>query len=252
LALPPQDGAPSKKEQVLQLAQEDPFLRVEEIARRVGTTAPYVRTILSEGRISLGRLRKSYARAMERRLKGTDNSVPEQSTVGTLDAFDVRLAHLGPPQFCEVDAYDAKRLANEWNLSGGPSFSCMSRWQQTDDGVECLHRVITSLEIVVGPGGAHTDRRLGGYLRLEPDVQVGCGKMTIEIEPADALVSHALQIGMSAPVMSVRRGLVVDGEVVALEEFVFRMGDIRLVVGNDSVGIEPRRSVAEDLAFGGG
>ena len=60
--------AKSTKEKVIHLAQTDPFLTVEQLAQRSETTPRYVRTILSEARISLAQLRKEYARSMERRL----------------------------------------------------------------------------------------------------------------------------------------------------------------------------------------
>lgn len=62
------DGEGSKKERVVRLAQADPFLSVEEIARLVGTTSRYVRTTLSEAGITLTDLRRRFADDMRRRL----------------------------------------------------------------------------------------------------------------------------------------------------------------------------------------
>lgn len=64
--------AGSTKEKVIHLAQSDPFLTVEQLAQQCHTTPRYVRTILSEARISLSQLRKEYARSMERRLAEQD------------------------------------------------------------------------------------------------------------------------------------------------------------------------------------
>lgn len=62
--------ADTKRSQIVALARRDPFLRIEEIARRAETTPRYVRTVLSEERLSLMDLRRHYARSMERRLEG--------------------------------------------------------------------------------------------------------------------------------------------------------------------------------------
>lgn len=62
----------TKKEQIINLAQNDPFLKISDIAAYVKTTPRYVRTILSEANISLMKLRKRYARSMERRLRLQD------------------------------------------------------------------------------------------------------------------------------------------------------------------------------------
>lgn len=58
----------SIKEQIIGAALQDPFLTVEQLAQKVGTTAPYVRTVLSEADLSLNKLRKDYARQLQYRL----------------------------------------------------------------------------------------------------------------------------------------------------------------------------------------
>src|SRR6056297_481905 len=59
----------TKKEQIINFAQSDPFLKITDIAENVQTTPRYVRTILSEANISLMKLREKYAKNMEKRLK---------------------------------------------------------------------------------------------------------------------------------------------------------------------------------------
>ncbi len=56
----------TKKEYIIRLAKEDPFLKIEEIAEIAQTTQRYVRTILSEANLSLMNLREEYARKMEK------------------------------------------------------------------------------------------------------------------------------------------------------------------------------------------
>lgn len=58
----------SVKANVIALASADPFLTVEELSELADTTPRYVRTILSEAGLSLNRLRRQYARRLERRL----------------------------------------------------------------------------------------------------------------------------------------------------------------------------------------
>jgi len=50
-----------KREKIVRLAKDDPFLTVEKIATLADTTARYVRTVLYENNISLQELRKLYA-----------------------------------------------------------------------------------------------------------------------------------------------------------------------------------------------
>lgn len=48
----------TKKEQIVKLAKEEPFLSIEDIAAVAETTERYARTVLSEAKISLLQIRK--------------------------------------------------------------------------------------------------------------------------------------------------------------------------------------------------
>lgn len=74
----------TKKERVIYLAQEDPFLKVEKIAQLAETTSHYVRTVLSEANLSLTKLREDYAR---------EKSTKEEQNKFLLDLLD--LSELG-------------------------------------------------------------------------------------------------------------------------------------------------------------
>lgn len=56
-----------KKDIIIENAYRDPFLKIEDLAQIADTTSKYVRTILSESRVSLMELRKEYARKIEDR-----------------------------------------------------------------------------------------------------------------------------------------------------------------------------------------
>src|SRR5690554_2643931 len=57
----------TKKDIIIENAYRDPFLKIEDLAQMADTTSKYVRTILSESRVSLMELRKEYARRIEDR-----------------------------------------------------------------------------------------------------------------------------------------------------------------------------------------
>lgn len=76
----------SKKARVLRLAQTDPFLSVDEIARKVGTTSRYVRTSLSEAGLTLTELRRRFARDVRKRLSGEDSGGEEEGSVAVASA----------------------------------------------------------------------------------------------------------------------------------------------------------------------
>ncbi len=55
----------TKKEIILENAYRDPFLKIEDLANKADTTSRYVRTILSESKVSLMKSRREYARKIE-------------------------------------------------------------------------------------------------------------------------------------------------------------------------------------------
>ncbi len=61
-------------------------MTVEELSERADTTTRYVRTILSEAGLSLNRLRRQYARRLERRLgdEAPDLRPPAQAELGVV------------------------------------------------------------------------------------------------------------------------------------------------------------------------
>ncbi len=70
----------TKKEKILEDARRDPFQKIDKLAKRANTTTRYVRTILSEANLSLMKLRREYARKMEKRY----NSIDERLLLGQL------------------------------------------------------------------------------------------------------------------------------------------------------------------------
>lgn len=58
----------TKKDIIIHEAKKDPFKSIDEIALMADTTARYVRTILSEAEVSLTKMRKNYAKLLEKRI----------------------------------------------------------------------------------------------------------------------------------------------------------------------------------------
>ena len=52
----------NKKQKILDIIAENPFLSLEEIAKFAGCTSNYVRTILSAEGLTLTKLRKEFAK----------------------------------------------------------------------------------------------------------------------------------------------------------------------------------------------
>lgn len=75
------------------MAIEDPFLTVEHLAELADTSAPYVRTVLSQAQLSLNQMRKDYARRLERRLgeerPSKERDIPRELTISRIAAMEI-------------------------------------------------------------------------------------------------------------------------------------------------------------------
>lgn len=127
----------TKKEQIINFAQNDPFLKISDIAEYVQTTPRYVRTILSEANISLMKLREKYARSMEKRLQ-----TPEE-TENTLSVSlrpvhgQMEVADLGIEELLEEEYDDLQKINKEERLWR------IHQLHQTDRKPFCVKELIT-------------------------------------------------------------------------------------------------------------
>ena len=103
----------TKKEQIINFAQNDPFLKISDIAEYVQTTARYVRTILSEANISLMKLREKYARSMEKRLQTKDDSKEENTLKLLANSGDMEAGDLGIDELF-AEEYDELQKINSY------------------------------------------------------------------------------------------------------------------------------------------
>lgn len=132
----------TKKEQIINYAQSDPFLKISDIAEYVQTTPRYVRTILSEANISLMKLREKYARNMEKRLKMDEQyelqakvSLRDGYEYNSLQASDIFIEKADENQFPEISRF---RVDDE--------LVKIYQIQSVDDKPYCIHELITYLD----------------------------------------------------------------------------------------------------------
>lgn len=130
--------AGSVKESIIQAAQSDPFLSVEEIAKQVGTTQQYVRTILSESGLSLTKMRRAYVKKMERQL-------------GMKEGEQVQLP---PGGRLEIRQIEAPQLAQLLGADKGAPLFQASRFMRLGDGpkeIQGFVQLVTFLPLTIQP-----------------------------------------------------------------------------------------------------
>ncbi|HHU92431.1 MAG TPA: GntR family transcriptional regulator [Halanaerobiaceae bacterium] len=132
----------TKKEQIINFAQSDPFLKISDIAEYVQTTPRYVRTILSEANISLMKLREKYARNMEKRLKMDEQfelqakvSLREEYNYNSIQCSDIFIEKADENQFPEISRFRADdELVKVYQI------------QSVDEKPYCIHELITYMD----------------------------------------------------------------------------------------------------------
>lgn len=132
----------TKKEQIINFAQSDPFLKISDIAECVQTTPRYVRTILSEANISLMKLREKYARNMEQRLKNDEHS-ELQAKVSLREEYSYNNLNTGNIEIEQANENDYPSIER---IGQGDELVKIYQVQYVDDSPYCVHELITFME----------------------------------------------------------------------------------------------------------
>jgi len=132
----------TKKEQIINFAQSDPFLKISDIAKHVQTTPRYVRTILSEANISLMKLREKYARNMEKRLQ-SNGQTGLQAKVRVRDEYSYNTLNTGK---IEVEKADENDFPDIQCFRQDDEMFRIFQVQLVDEKPYCVHELITFME----------------------------------------------------------------------------------------------------------
>lgn len=220
-------GPATKKEHIVELATSDPFMQIAEIAAAADTTPRYVRTILSEARLSLSQLRRDYARMMERRLKvRVELPHATQGLAGVLARTGAKTALCHPRVSHIVDCAVSKALL----LSPGEPLLCVSRSRSVDGSPFFLSQVITPNHIVLGEGFLTSDQPLRRILGLEVPGETQFVDRSLEVVKADNCTAESLALREGSPVLKCGNVIVTRGKRVGIEFNYFDAFRVRLFV----------------------
>ncbi|MDI3547940.1 MAG: hypothetical protein PWR10_1592 [Halanaerobiales bacterium] len=132
----------TKKEQIINFAQSDPFLKISDIAEYVQTTPRYVRTILSEANISLMKLREKYARNMEKRLEN-DQHQDLQAKVILRDEYSYNNLETSKVR---IEPADENKFPDIQRIRQDDELVRIYQVQSVDEKPYCVHELITFME----------------------------------------------------------------------------------------------------------
>ncbi|GAB6138239.1 UTRA domain-containing protein [Halanaerobaculum tunisiense] len=219
----------TKKEQIINFARHDPFLKISDIAERVETTPRYVRTILSEANISLMELREKYARNMEQRLSGREADL-QKATIqllrqdGEVAASDVKLQQIDDFEFDELVQTDEEEELYK-----------IVQVRMIDNEAYGLQEVITYLSSDI-----NQDRicNLDSLYELFGNKGVNNLKFKnniIQVEEANAFLADKLDIDRESPIVKSQRIMLIDKLPIGIENYYFDADSVQLVLPGELV-----------------
>ncbi|NMB24446.1 MAG: hypothetical protein GX986_02840 [Firmicutes bacterium] len=219
----------TKKEQILALARQDPFLKIEEIAATVETTPPYVRTTLSEAKVSLMELRRNYARRMQKRLHEEGSTEVSPSGTGRSPVSSHRGLEVDEIQVHKVQ--DAK-LAILLGVATDESLLMISRVRILD-GTHVVNRLVTPDGLSLSKEKLRGDLPLWKLLGLNGPGYTRLRERSLEVEQADPQIADSLGIMPGEPVLRSGHLIVSQGVPVGLEFNIFPAYAVRLILVGD-------------------
>jgi len=221
----------TKKEQILHLARKDPFLRVEEIAAQAETTPRYVRTILSEAKLSLTALRRSYARTMEKRL-GIDVTL-DRSGRGLTDALSLAGNQLGV-KCVQVEQVIVPSLAEALEIDPGEPLLKVSRVRLVNGRPFYVNEVVTHKSLMVSEDVVSSEKPLRQLLGLEAPGETEFVDRSVEVERATPYLAASLGLAVGDPVIKSGNVILTRGERVGIEFNYFDAFRVRFVLAGAS------------------
>ncbi len=189
----------TKKEQIINFAQSDPFLKISDIAEYVQTTPRYVRTILSEANISLMKLREKYARNMEKRLKDDEHnelqakvSLREEYSFNNLDSGIIEIEKVDENLFPDIERFhDKDELIKIFQV------------QSVDEKPYCIHELITYMDREINKDRLENLESVYDLLGRKGIHNLQFMKNTITIESPTEVIRKYFQ-GIDSVMMSTR------------------------------------------------
>ncbi|WP_027339337.1 hypothetical protein [Halonatronum saccharophilum] len=219
----------TKKEQIINFARHDPFLKISDIAENVETTPRYVRTILSEANISLMDLREKYARNMEERLavKGANlqkATVKLLKDKGEINVGKINLKRVDNLQFRELVKRNPKeelyKIVQTKFVDGAPySIQEIITYLSSDINEERIADLESLYELFGNKG-------IEGF-KFRNNV--------VQVERGNPIISSQLSLQDSDPIVKSQRVILIDKMPIGIENYYFDANSIQLVFPGELV-----------------
>lgn len=229
----------TKKEIILENACDDPFLKIEDLARLANTTSRYVRTILSEADLSLMDLRKKYARKIEsRRFKASDKNF---------------LNHLLNVPFTSEDKiltvneiiFNSSQDINILEGNIQEDYLFMSYKHFIKEKPWCLSTIFLNKDTIIIKEGNPLLNQLVSYLNNNLDEgNLDISDIELQIEFSAGQIARHLETSPLSPVIQGKQVIKKNGECCALLLVYFDSRLIRFSFSHNNGIIIKRKNIA--------
>ncbi|MFP4017153.1 MAG: hypothetical protein ACLFUI_08990 [Halanaerobiales bacterium] len=229
----------TKKEIILENAYRDPFLKIDDLAKRADTTSRYVRTILSESNVSLMGLRKEYARKIENnKYKFNDRlilnylmKIPFQSKEKVLKIDDLLLNNP-----LDIDGLSSD-VRNRYVYNSYKYIVKNKPWG--------LCTVFTDKEYYGLTKEDVSFKELLDLLNSKMDENdLDISNINIVVDISTGLVNQFLEISNLSPVLRIKQTICKDSEVLALLLVYFDTQQVSLSLShNGGFAINRKRAI---------
>ena len=219
----------TKKEQIINFARNDPFLKISDIAEHVKTTPRYVRTILSEANISLMKLREKYARNMEERLQVKESASQETeirliNQKGEVVAGYIKLSKITDKEFRELR-----------KISADQELYKISQKRMVDKEVFGVQEIITYLSPEINKERIQNLDSLYELFGSRGFNKLNFKNNIMEVEIANEFLSKLLGIDKGKPIIKSQRLILIGKMPIAIENCFFDAEEVQLIVPGEFV-----------------
>ncbi|MGM0472228.1 MAG: GntR family transcriptional regulator [Bacillota bacterium] len=219
----------TKKEQIINFARNDPFLKISDIAEYVETTPRYVRTILSEANISLMKLREKYARNMEKRLQIKDGEAQKAEIRLINQNYDTYTTDLKFTKLTKQSFRELRKTDPEQELYK------VSQKQLVGKGPFGIQEVITYL---------NSDRITDETKKLDSLYELfGTKSLSklqfknniMQVEAANQVLAQLLEVKSGDPIIKSQRLILIGKIPIAIENCFFAADQVQLILPGEFV-----------------
>jgi hypothetical protein len=229
----------TKKEVILEYAQSDPFLKIDDIAKYADTTPRYVRTILSEANISLMNLRKEYARRMEKRNINIDNKLFISQLLNSY--LYTRGREFILDEFIFNNPNDIKLLSGNINKE----YYYQSHLYFFQEKPQCLIISFIDKNFLKFENEIFSLNELHIilYNKLKEE-KVKCSRIELEVEYSNNQIAKTLDIPPFSPLFRVEQSIEIDSKRQCLFIIYFNPREISMSFSSKDGVIIERKDVA--------